>query len=303
MFTQKKILLILFIAYSIVSNTLNAQDQSAKIDSLRVVGNYNQELKYRKLIYINNPTDVSNVYNMACCYSLLKNADSSFYYLNEAISLGHTDGDILEDYDLKNIHSDIRWAIIETKIERIYKENNSTINNQLGWELSKMFWVDQAPKAAMDIVLKRYGMKSPEMDSLDKIVAITDSLNMLKLEKIINQYGFPKKDLVGATGTDRVFTIIVHAPLSYQKKYFHLVEEAISNGDIRKQSLAYLTDKILTKEGKKQLYGTQLKYVIETGGYIFKPIEDEKNVDTRRKSVGLEPIEEYAKNFGIEYKK
>ena len=32
------------------------------------------------------------------------------------------------------------------------------------------------------------------------------------------------------------------------------------------------------------------------------PIEDEENVDARRASVGLEPLAEYLKRFGLEYK-
>ena len=31
------------------------------------------------------------------------------------------------------------------------------------------------------------------------------------------------------------------------------------------------------------------------------PIEDEKNVNQRRDSLGLEPMEEYAKRFGLKY--
>ena len=81
-----------------------------------------------------------------------------------------------------------------------------------------------------------------------------------------------------------------------------MINTAISNGDIRKSSIAYLTDKILTKEGKKQLYGTQLKYSYETKSYDFKPIDDEKNVNKRRSEIGLGPLEDYAKNFGFEYK-
>jgi hypothetical protein len=40
----------------------------------------------------------------------------------------------------------------------------------------------------------------------------------------------------------------------------------------------------------------------KTGEQIFYPIEDEKNVNMRRANVGMQPIEEYAKYFGIDYK-
>jgi hypothetical protein len=37
------------------------------------------------------------------------------------------------------------------------------------------------------------------------------------------------------------------------------------------------------------------------GQLEFYPIEDEANMDKRRQSVGLEPLAEYAKHFGLEY--
>ena len=55
------------------------------------------------------------------------------------------------------------------------------------------------------------------------------------------------------------------------------------------------------RQGKKQIYGSQVVYD-KQGAPMFYPIEDEKNVNTRRAKMGLQPIEEYAKFFGIEYK-
>jgi hypothetical protein len=57
----------------------------------------------------------------------------------------------------------------------------------------------------------------------------------------------------------------------------------------------------LTKQGKKQIYGSQLKTNEKTGKYEFYPIEDEPNVNKRRVAIGLEPLEEYAKRFGLDY--
>jgi len=39
-----------------------------------------------------------------------------------------------------------------------------------------------------------------------------------------------------------------------------------------------------------------------TGKTEFFPIADEAHVDERRASVGLEPLADYAKGFGLEYK-
>lgn len=65
--------------------------------------------------------------------------------------------------------------------------------------------------------------------------------------------------------------------------------------------MAMMQDRILMREGKKQIYGSQVVYN-KTGEQIFYPIEDETNVNIRREKVGLQPLEEYAKYFGIDYK-
>lgn len=279
-----------------------AQDFSRIADSLRSLGNYKLELRYRRLSYQANPQNSAYVYNLSCCYSLLRNPDSAFIYLNEAIQLGKDDGWPLADYDFRNLHNDQRWREVEGKLKDIYIKKNSSKNPELGWQISKMFYEDQAPKVASDNIMEKYGIKSIQMDSINRIIANIDSLNMIKLEEIFKVHGWTGKELIGADAADKAFIIILHAPLFYQKKYLEMINIAVSKGDIRKSSTAYLTDKILTKEGKKQLYGTQLKYSHETKSYEFKPIDDEKNVNKRRSEIGLGPLEDYARSFGFEYR-
>ena len=52
------------------------------------------------------------------------------------------------------------------------------------------------------------------------------------------------------------------------------------------------------REGKKQIYGTQLTWNEKTRRYELYPIEDEEQVDLLRASVGLQPIAEYLKALG-----
>ncbi len=52
----------------------------------------------------------------------------------------------------------------------------------------------------------------------------------------------------------------------------------------------------------KQIYGSQIHRDQKTGKYFVAPIEDEQNVNKRRAAVGLEPLEEYAKQWNIDYK-
>lgn len=98
-----------------------------------------------------------------------------------------------------------------------------------------------------------------------------------------------------------LFLVIQHADLATQENYFPLLQESVDKGESSQSDAAMLQDRILMRQGKKQIYGSQVVFN-KTGGQEFYPIEDEKNVNLRRAKVGMQPIEEYAIYFGIEYK-
>jgi hypothetical protein len=79
------------------------------------------------------------------------------------------------------------------------------------------------------------------------------------------------------------------------------VKEAKKKKEIEPGNVALLEDRIRMREGKKQIYGTQLMRNEKTGKYQLYPIEDEEHVDLLRASVGLPPIAEYLRSFGLEY--
>ena len=64
--------------------------------------------------------------------------------------------------------------------------------------------------------------------------------------------------------------------------------------------LAYLTDRVLVAEKKQQIYGTQFRLM--DGKMEPYSIADEKNVDRRRKEVGLPSLAEYRKMLEAVYK-
>lgn len=129
-----------------------------------------------------------------------------------------------------------------------------------------------------------------------------DSCNQVQVERLIAKYGWPGKSFVGVNGNRTVFLVIQHADLTKQEKYFSLMQKSVEDGESFGTDLALLQDRILMRQGKKQIYGSQVVFDKKTGAQVFYPIEDEKNVNIRRAKVGLQPMEEYAKYFGIDYK-
>lgn len=145
-----------------------------------------------------------------------------------------------------------------------------------------------------DKLMPRYQKLVDEQNAIDtKLIQ--------QLEIIIAKHGWPTISLVGKEASNNAFLIIQHADLTYQKKYFPLLKEAANKNEARKSEVAMLEDRILMREGKKQIYGSQLRSNSETGKLELYPIEDEENVDKRRASVGLMPMKEYLKHFKLEY--
>jgi hypothetical protein len=120
-----------------------------------------------------------------------------------------------------------------------------------------------------------------------------DKSNTKSMRRIVDKQGWPGKSMVGSDGASAAFLLVQHADkdTAFQKKCLPLLQEAAEQGDASKSDMAYLTDRILVAEGRKQLYGTQCSWkdtVVE-----MDPIEDSLHVDERRAEVGLEPLDVY----------
>ena len=87
-----------------------------------------------------------------------------------------------------------------------------------------------------------------------------------------------------------------------------MMRAAVKEGNAKASDLAYLEDRVLLRQGKKQIYGSQIYYDGETGAFFVQPLEDPDHVDARRASVGLEPLADYLEYWDMkwdleEYKK
>jgi hypothetical protein len=163
---------------------------------------------------------------------------------------------------------------------------------------------DQYIRGVRSDIQKEFGDKSSQMDSINKKMDKTDAQNLAKLEKIVSKYGWPKISDYGNMLTSIPFMVIQHTEdITVQKKYLKLIVELVLKNEADPQSYAYLKDRILVKENKKQLFGTQIYRNPVSGKDEVRPIEDEDNVDKRRAEYGLGPLKDYLKMVGIEYEK
>jgi len=121
-----------------------------------------------------------------------------------------------------------------------------------------------------------------------------DTENTGRLGEIVERHGWPTYTLVGKDGAQAAWILAQHADLSpkFQRKCLDLMAK-VPRDEISRRDLALLTDRVLLAEGKKQVYGTQ--FTLANGKCRPRPLEDEANVDKRRKEVGLAPLAEYMK--------
>lgn len=174
-------------------------------------------------------------------------------------------------------------------------------------ELDSMHILDQNYRSQ----LQSTPLSSAEFGNLWSQQQAIDQSNLKRLEEIIAEYGFPGRSLVGEDGSRTVFLILQHSPDSIMEKYYDLVVKAGESGDLDMSSVAMFQDRVLMNRGEKQIYGTQVrseqrydkvKQEYYDSTYVW-PIENPNEVNKRRLEVGLnEPIENYARRFGVEYK-
>jgi len=176
------------------------------------------------------------------------------------------------------------------------------INKALQRELLKMGKEDQRHRNRMTSLMKK-GLKDPKAQkTLAKIAAAQDAIDrrcISRLREIIQQHGWPGIDLVGREASSAAFLILQHAELSDQKRYFPMLKAAAEQRNASAADAAMLEDRILMREGKPQIYGTQLRTNDITGKLELWPIAEEESVDSRRAAVGLPPLVEYLKFFGL----
>lgn len=138
--------------------------------------------------------------------------------------------------------------------------------------------------------------KQTGLENVTARVKAIDADNTKWLKGVVEKHGWPSITLAGRDGADAAWLLVQHADADpkFQRQCLDLMIKLPKN-EVSQEKLAYLTDRVLLAEGKKQRYGTQ--FITVEGRWKVRPLEDEANVDQRRAEVGLPPLAEYAKQI------
>jgi hypothetical protein len=162
-------------------------------------------------------------------------------------------------------------------------------------ELLKMVEKDQAIRDTLQAAFQKYEGEVPDsiMFGLAMDMNSVDGKNAERIEEMFEDHGFPSAEMVGKQGVDAAFLLLQHAPLKLQEAYYDDVKTAYESGNLDGQEYALLTDRIRVRRGEKQLYGTQTDII--NGDVVVAPVADSLNLDARRDSLGLPPMDAYLK--------
>ena len=249
----------------------------------------------------------SERYNAACSWAMANEPDSAFVQLfivaHSKLFAGYSDY-VAEDDDMISLHGDSRWA----EFIKILRTNDEKFNKDLSAKLDTIYVHDQKYRIECMEMNEAFGEESEEGKSACKVMRETDSINLMEVEKILDEHGWPGVDVVGASGNTALWLVIQHSSLEVQEKYLPMMREAVSEGKALPCHLALLEDRVNVRQGRKQMYGSQPDTDPETGEYCVSSLEDPDNVDERRLDVGLDKLGEYMSQWGVtwnleEYKK
>ena len=290
-------------AVALMAGKAPAQSPSAALseaDSLYSAKQYAASAGAYRAAFAISPGTAADYYNAACSAALAGDTATALAWLDTAVARGWTNLRHLEtDTDLGSLHATAGWAVVTGKLRAIVAEIEKDYDKPLQQELLGIFDDDQAIRREFMDVVDREGWKSPLADSLGRVMAVRDSANLVKVRAILDEKGWVGPKKVGGQANGTLFLVIQHSDLATQQKYLPMMREAASRGDAPKSSLALLEDRVALGEGRKQRYGSQIGVDDSTGRNYVLPLEDPDGVDARRAEMGLGPLADYVKRWGI----
>jgi hypothetical protein len=164
--------------------------------------------------------------------------------------------------------------------------------NELKDELLAMVTVDQI---AANIPQGKYKDLSNEQWKNFKDSVYTS--HKKRIEYIYKKYGYPGYEMVGESASNHFWLMVQHSDKypDFQKKVLKAMDKEVKKNNANPQNYAYLFDRVQVNAGKKQMFGTQVGYDVQTTGQA-KPkngLIDSANVDKIRKDYKLDPLKGY----------
>ena len=298
---MKKICAFILIALnSIAIQAQTYKEYVQKADSCYRAKDYKPSTEYYEKAFKKEHTNSTDLYNGACSAALSNETKKAYTWLDLAIANGYENiNHLKKDSDLEVLHSQKEWEKLISKFQKKIDLVEANYDKPLQKELLLIYDEDQNIRKDFMAVYKDSNSSKKKIDSIGKIMNYKDSINLIKVSKILDKKGWVGKSTVGSQANQTLFLVIQHSDLKIQQKYLPMMRDAVKKGNANSSSLALLEDRVALREGRKQIYGSQIAMNSITKKNYISPIEDPDNVDKRRTEVGLGLLSDYVKNWNI----
>lgn len=156
-----------------------------------------------------------------------------------------------------------------------------------------------ADKKLVENIGEKYGWESKEINEVRKMTLAHDSINLNKLKRIIEKEKWYGNELISEKILANLFFILHFSEIPIQEKYLPLMRDVVKNSNVDANYLAIVEDQVAVGQGKKQIYGSQIKEDKVTHLLYVAPLEDPDNVDKRRAAIRIEPLSKYVMEWNI----
>jgi hypothetical protein len=160
---------------------------------------------------------------------------------------------------------------------------------------------DQKYRVQLSEVEQKKPVDSMVVRVINVKIREADSINLIKVKAIVDKYSWLGVDVIGDQCNTALFMVIQHADPPVREKYLPVIREAVKEGRAQPRHLAMLEDRVAIYWGRKQRYGTQLRWDLRVNAFRLAPLEDPDHVDERRRSVGLPPLAVYLAQWGLSW--
>lgn len=168
------------------------------------------------------------------------------------------------------------------------------INEKLSKQIDSLEVQDQKWRQLMAQVENKE-VDTVSLEFIHGKIRETDSLNFIIIKKIFEDCGYPGYDKVDTISSNNFWLLVQHSDRhpDFQDSVLVKMKIEVDKNNASAMLYAHLVDRVKVNANQLQVYGTQLE--VNSTGTSFEPapVIDPENLNERRKSVGLPPIEEY----------
>ncbi|RZK18475.1 MAG: hypothetical protein EOO43_12490 [Flavobacterium sp.] len=215
----------------------------------------------------------------------LKDYKKTTSYLDLAIKNGAFLDMLESDSNVfKFVKQDPLWM---TKFAKLRQEHLASIPHlEDRTTLVTMLEKDQALRSLLGVI---------PFKKADSMIYAADTTNMLVIMQMVKRIGFPDIKKVGLDGVNAIYIMLLHTLNNKVRDkenlsiLIPLMKDAVQQFSYPPFYMGIVIDRNRALSKQKQVYGTYWEPA-ENKKRIILPIENIKEVDKRRKQIGLPPL-------------